>query len=711
MKPSYIFLLLFLSSHCFINDHNEQCSIRDSCSNSTTISPSIYKDEIFIRSRNCFCDVVCKQYGDCCEHSFSNSRKTYYECTDFLSPTLVDKPLKVAPLSVWMRTRCLPMYIGSSSDVYCRNLHNQSFKNNPLLWIPVTSLQSNITYRNYFCAYCNNDADLNVQSWEYVAYCGKNRSISSQQMMKNTIEEVNNYLFNLTQNCTKTIVYPRISGTNKPSIFIRPCKKSLPRTCPSEISRDLARNCSLAGIAYRYENNSNIVYPNRYCAECNRKSHSQITCSDPKLASGMFPADQQMFPPLSILFNPTLLKYYFNSDLNRNLTTEMIYSLSYTCPKSNEFYHLFKRQCLELPQLKQQIMISLQCTHPILTSEKSIRFPNGSLYLITESIQLTKYQYIILNDHQLIFCADHWKKIRPKFPFYRHILSTISTSISLVCLILFIVAFYLIPSLHNLPGKCLLCLSFSIFFGQSVFLFTSDLQPYSSLCLTFGILIHYFYLSSFFWLFIIAYHIYSTFHYQQLVRQEKHRLENQYLLNYNILIWCLTGFIILIACLIQHFNPQSSFSPNYGDFICSISKSNALITFFLLPIGVLLLMIIILFIKTIFAIHHSHKVAKLANKSSTNNFVLIYARLASLMGLQWILLINALVIQQNWAWILFETVNSLPGMFICLGFLCSQRLCKNIKEDLTNKLVKQRQTSSNHTASTGLMGPVTQRER
>ncbi|CAF3639139.1 unnamed protein product [Adineta steineri] len=705
MKYDQVFilllLLLLLTSNCLsINDKDKQCSIRDTCLNSSSISPLIYGNEEFIQSRNCFCDSICQKYGDCCNQSkLINSNK--YQCIDFLSPTLSEQSRAFARLSVWMRTKCLRVYLGSRSDIYCRNLNNQTFKDNPILFIPVTSIRTNITYRNYFCAYCNNATNSNIQIWEYKIYCRENQTNFNNI---NKEEQMNN-IYNSTQNCTRTIIYPRIKEDyNQPSVFIRPCKNSFPSVCPLGTSTDLARNCSLSSTAYRYDIISKIIYSNPYCAECNKNNNSEITCLDPYPRSGISGALQQPPYPLSILFDPSLLNHYLNSDSNNISTTHMIYSFSYKCKQSNELYNLFLNKCSPITDLNKQIIMPLKCSYPVLTLEKSRRFNNGSLYLRSQSIFLTKDQYVSMNDYKIIFCSDQWKNIKITFPFYRNILSMICTIISLACLLIFMITFCLIPSLHNLPGKCLLFLSISIFLGQSIFLLTSDLIQYSSLCFISAILIHYFYLSSFFWLLIIAIHIHSTFN-RETVRRKTTKTDNYHLLNSNIFVWCSTGIIIFIACLIQFTNIQSSFSPNYGDLFCSISKSNAMIVFFLLPIGCLLLIIIILFLKTILAIHRSHTIAKLANSStlSNNHFVFIYARLASLMGLQWSLLIFALIFRQNWLWIIFEIINSIPGVFICLGFLCSQRLWSPIKQRITTKLTTKQEPSNSNTATSSLI--------
>ena len=229
------------------------------------------------------------------------------------------------------------------------------------------------------------------------------------------------------------------------------------------------------------------------------------------------------------------------------------------------------------------------------------------------------------------------------------------------------------------------------------------------MCFASAIIIHYFYLSSFFWLLIISFHIHSTFNHQT-IQQDKNDKKHHRLIVYNILVWCSTGIIILIACLIQFLKPQSNFSPAYGFIYCSISNANAMIIFFLVPIGCILLTVAILFIKTLLAIHRSHTVAKLASVASSsnhnnNNLVFVYARLASLMGVQWILLIGALGIRQTWSWVIFEIINSLPGLFICLGFLCSRRLLNSLKEKIMMKIGTRRQSFRSNTTSSTLISP------
>ena len=633
MSLDRMFFLLLVCSTFALD--NERCFQRDSCPRS-----SIFHDETFLQSRNCFCDPLCEQLGDCCYQRSSLATDHSYRCTDFLSPVINSPPLSLPPLSIWMRTQCLSIYLGSFADRQCRNLLEKTFAEDPLLFIPVTSTRTNITYRNYFCAFCNNDLLDDVQVWELKIVCPLNRSHPHDQKDQPIIvsgsEQINSYTRNLSEKCLQTIIYPHISGTAEPTIFIRSCKTALPATCPSGTALDLARNCSLAATAYRYGIDSTRIYPNSYCAQCHHPNASEYTCFDPILRTVMPTMSQINVLPLSILFDPSLMKRSFRES-----------------------------------------RLSIPCSHPMFTSEMSIRFDNGSLVLLNRSIVLTKEQYIVVEDDRILFCADQWiHPAPPTFGLYRHVLSIICTVISLAGLVLFIVMFTVNPSLHNLPGQCLLFLASSIFVGQLIFALSSVLRVKSFVCILSAILIHYFYLSSFFWLLIIAIQIHSTFH-RPIVNREKSNGENSRLFMSNLLVWSSSAIFILLACLMQWVNPQSNFSPEYGQIFCSISNGNGILLFFLLPIGCLLFIVVILFVRTLFAIHHSHtlgKLARVSSSSSNTSLVFVYARLAALMGLQWVLLLIALAVRQTWSWLVFEVINSLPGVFICLGFLCSHRL-------------------------------------
>ncbi len=174
----------------------------------------------------------------------------------------------------------------------------------------------------------------------------------------------------------------------------------------------------------------NVIHHNPYCAKCNNRANHPITCRDPVRASVVTPISPIRVQPLSILFNPNLLQRYLRSDTGRNSTTRRIYSLAYHCRKSDGLYHLMWRKCSSLTKSRQETILLMKCSYLVQTLETYHQYSNGSLYLIHRSILLSRNQYILLTDQQILFCADQWKPKRfLRFSSYRYILSVICSSI------------------------------------------------------------------------------------------------------------------------------------------------------------------------------------------------------------------------------------------------------------------------------------------
>ena len=523
------------------------------------------------------------------------------DCVDFLSPALAGRNSDRRNLFVWMRTTCSPTYVGSDADQLCRNSRNESFQENPVLFLPVTSSQTNITYRNYYCAHCNNDVSDEIQFWIYETVCTREK-FNGTSISIVTDGEME-YYQNKTRHCTRKIHYPR-GNDAEPSVFIRPCKPAQPSQCPVDTSPALARNCSLSATAYRYLVDPPVIYRNVYCARCNLGDTGNVTCSDPGEPSFLFATGRSFSPSLSILFNPAHLK--------RRLK-ESVAPIAFFTPR-----------------------------------------------------------YIIL-----IVC----------------------TCISLCCLLVFVVLFYRIPSLHNRPGQCLLTLFISLSIGQFLLTCSSHLRRYPSACWVSAVLIHYCYLSSFVWLLVLALQMHSTFN-RPISHQDKRKKKSSPITTWSIGVFCSTAPFVSIARVIQWISPQSSLSPRYGLPHCFISNPTATIVFFLAPIGCLILVVTTLFIKTVWAIHHTRSVARFASATSTSHthqasIALVYARLASMMGIQWVLLIVALALDQTWSSMVFEIINSLPGVFICLGLLCSKRFLDKAKRQAISLSTMTTSPSSN----------------
>lgn len=568
-----LFIVVFHLSNILTNDF--QCFQRDFCSNSSlnNLSPSIFNDEIVLRYRNCFCDDRCVDFDDCCDRKRRRQTKTSLQCFDYLSPLFERKIRSFSPLPVRMRTKCLKFYRNSFVDQRCRNIRRENFTENPFLFVPVTSRTTNVTYRNYFCAFCNDDTNDETIFWSLKSFCSKN---------------------NL---CVKTLIYPHEIDSFKPSIYLRPCKNIESSRCPTTTPIDLAEKCSKAPLTYRYNIRTFRVFDNEFCAQCHGENLTELSCVDPLLRSAIPVVSHLRVQPLEILFNPKIFR-------------------NFSCQNSNRF-----------------------------------------------------------DETEIHLCHDRMMKFPVEFPFYRRLLSLIFSSISLICLLIFFINFLTNSSLQNFAGRSIFCLSLSIFVGQTIFLISSNFSPRSFICCLSAFLLHYFYLSSFLWLLVISRRISLTFQRQTIEENRTRNDENRRFFRQIFFVNFSSCMIVFVSFMFQWFFPRSNFSPHYAIVFCSISNPLALIIFFLFPIGSIFLVVFILFSRTILFIHRSRNFSRFATSNSTfhRNFLVIYIRLAFLMGFQWIFLLIALIFQRNSFWFVFDLINSLPGLFICFGFLISTK--------------------------------------
>ncbi|CAF1225570.1 unnamed protein product [Didymodactylos carnosus] len=83
-----------------------------------------------------------------------------------------------------------------------------------------------------------------------------------------------------------------------------------------------------------------------------------------------------------------------------------------------------------------------------------------------------------------------------------------------------------------------------------------------------------------------------------------------------------------------------------------------------------------------------------------------YIRLAFLMGLTWLLLLVCLLVKQSWLWMMFDVVNTLPGLYICIAFLHNQRILSSIKQKLFGSLSTTLSTKNSTNVETLLKSPT-----
>lgn len=142
------------------------------------------------------------------------------------------------------------------------------------------------------------------------------------------------------------------------------------------------------------------------------------------------------------------------------------------------------------------------------------------------------------------------------------ILSTIATTLSIIALVIALITFMLFSSLRNLPGWNIINLIIALIIAETLFLSQNlILMTRSNVCLLFALGIHYFYLASFFWMNVMAYDLWRTFHkgFSLYVYDIHERLPF-----YSLYAWGMPVIIVLIGIILDV--KDATLKPCYGRF-------------------------------------------------------------------------------------------------------------------------------------------------
>ena len=225
MMHAIVFLLAFLFNS--IHTYGLSCMERDYC-NRTIIDHRSMNDSELIKNKNCFCDEACFQYDDCCEDikRYRTKQRIQATCVDYTYPFRIRSEIyEPTVMPIWMVTSCLTNYEYTSLEENCTHpSKNDTFLSNPPAFIPMTSLQTNITYRNIYCAQCNNENIESLIQWSFQIVC-------------NGLKQ--NYLFHYKHGLNMIKLPPheadrcinRLTFPSPPARFY-PCKQQTINSCP-----------------------------------------------------------------------------------------------------------------------------------------------------------------------------------------------------------------------------------------------------------------------------------------------------------------------------------------------------------------------------------------------------------------------------------------------------------------------------------------------
>ena len=137
----------------------------------------------------------------------------------------------------------------------CPSEMNNSQCSNQSLFLPVTDPRSNFTFRNIYCALCNNVTQEEVMLWEPQLFCSEN---TVSRLLDTTYDTV-------LKECDLLTIF-----TDLPFSQIRTCVPHI-STCSNTSSSELEHNCTSKPVNLVEDRTLDgaKVYRNHYCALCN----------------------------------------------------------------------------------------------------------------------------------------------------------------------------------------------------------------------------------------------------------------------------------------------------------------------------------------------------------------------------------------------------------------------------------------------------------
>uniref|UniRef100_T1E1S0 Putative secrin-like G-Protein coupled receptor n=1 Tax=Cupiennius salei TaxID=6928 RepID=T1E1S0_CUPSA len=244
------------------------CPERDKCAG--------YRFNRNFMDRNCECDYACRTYRDCC---IDAQRRRSSSRAQQLSNIICLNYGEGRHTGVYVVSRCSANWNGPQQ--VRQKCEGPTDFSDPMSAAPVTSVAQSVTYKNLFCAECNNAHMQSLKTFQFKLSCDGLDDISQAQIMGD--------LFYDQQRATWGINRPGDGGDKNfvecDIIFyvpdyinstVRFCRANVISTCASDWTRPSVRQMCEEYMAVVY--GIDHAYRNPHCAICNHKTVADIAC-------------------------------------------------------------------------------------------------------------------------------------------------------------------------------------------------------------------------------------------------------------------------------------------------------------------------------------------------------------------------------------------------------------------------------------------------
>ncbi|XP_035215885.1 uncharacterized protein LOC118189402 [Stegodyphus dumicola] len=771
MTFSYVTILAL----CFLGVHSQpqlnysevqnlgkSCPPVDSCDYQKSTRS---RELIPLKERNCACDYLCFEYGDCCIDAPGNAVtnvSTGFNCYQLRQFG-----------GVFMKDSCSPAYNGYDIIRHLCEESNPRNLSDPLGSMPVTDSLTGVTYKNYYCSICNDKID-NIVIWTPRLECptltlyNSSHNLTQEYVFQNLDTDGKNWGLYLDgdqgsmffHDCEVDPVMPVLLESK-----IRLCKPNLVEECPEDWEDDDVRTMCRSYMAVRFIHGDR-GFRNPHCALCNHKNVSHLSCQSREFR------DFQFFRQFE--------RHAFSLLLDINEMRGQEVGLFQIC-EEGDVYDPFFKKCRSLSCLPGFVKTEGQCVPRIVPSEQpDFSHSNKTFKLILDSPveknisdelqndgptfnsseimpgfenisgisfnlsaldygsphgkEIAKYQncllislvdedYVMLPnksiyvpkydkiyeptayhtaDGSVLVCSHFETENNEKFGPSMGYVTIIGLGLSMFCLLLHFIAFCIVPDLQNLSGKNLVSQCIALFLAYCCFIIGQFNSLSFTSCTAVAFLTFYFFQVSFFWMAVMAYDVWRTLKMATTELRVSSGKQIVRFIVYTFFTWVTPLFIVILLAFAEYTDVVPLlYRPGFAKPRCWFKRKRALLVFFATPLIAIMLINILLFISSARMILMTTQSSIKQQNQSQRRNFKLYLRLALLMGLTWVVGLVAGYADISFLWYLFVILNTLQGLFIFIAFSCSTKVLNYIKEKFKMQSEPREYKSSSHSASTG----------
>lgn len=646
-----------------------QTDCRDSCNMPTGENPNMC---------TCRSSQECVEMGDCCaDQLLTEVRHPRRACV----PAGVNRDLVAV-------VRCpgdwAPVLENDDTKARCEIEKRGGMKLSYLDDLPVLSRLSGVLYRNVYCASCNGDT-TSLHNWELQIDC---KPKEAAEVLQNGMAIDIGYSFQMRRmmirwkagkpkaQCSVAIKELQNKGFSQELNVTECLQKPLVMTCPEGYADSEIREKCHSYASMVEDTVKMLVYRNIHCAICNGRSAKSLSCH--------LKAQQG---PERRVFSAAGMSYAVVMDFSNWQASALSSAPAKNLCGREEIYDPVANRCVWSGCPPDVCVQSDDCQWTRLQRDKVAVQDDGTLLPVPGSEPLNPNRWYRDDTGAVMACIskpDYEAALRPVG--FEDVLSTVLLLISVLCLVLHVAAYVLVPKLRTGPSRLLLCLALSVLVAQGSFVAGGlFLASGSAFCSTCAVVSHSAHLAAFFWMNVMAMDVQRTF--RKGVSGSSRAVSA--FLAYSAYAWLTPAILVAAASTLQYVRPESPWSPSYGSPFCWINRPLSLVAFFGAPVLLLLLANTVFFLLTARSIHQTTKQTKVARNSVCNGGVssssnersrlALYVKLAVVFGLTWVFGFAAALTGLRALWYPFIILCGLQGAFIFLAFTFKKNVFLMVK--------------------------------